>query len=551
MILPLIQSLFPEFSSSENSLIIQAADFLGVSGSMNKSFILIIIIFLIKSLVFFIRELYAAHLSKNLYLNVKKTFFTYLELTNIQYFNTKSSGRLIEVFNVHSNQTIKSFQFFVTFITNFITFISYLFFAILISFETTLYLILIIPLLYLVYRKLNSYIIKYSLNISDQSKLVTTYSLQFLDNFKYLTITNSVDVIRSKFIYNLKKLVMTVFRMRVLIGFVKSTKDLVAISLILLLIFIEIIYFENSYSNLIVLILILYRAASYGLSLQISLQSVIDKFGYVKSLNSELIRMKINMNSQNGDVRYESSKSVNKHIQLKEIKFSYKESNSNILDGINIDIEPNTSIAIVGVSGSGKSTIANLIAGLIFPNKGEIIIGGTKINELDLASWRKKIGFVTQDPQLFDGTFSENISLFDKNVDKELMKKICIELGIHKFIASNEDGYDTGVGDKGLLLSGGQKQRICVAREIYKKPDLLILDESTSALDIKSKLLIRDTIENLNCSVIFITHNIEILDKVDLIYHIDKGKVIEKGTYKQLKRANKEFSKLLKIQKSN
>lgn len=551
MILPLIHSLSPEFSSSENTLLIQAADFLGVMGSMNKSFVLITIIFLTKSFVFFIRELYAAHLSKILYFKLKKTFFNNLELTNIQYLNTTGSGKIIEVLNIHSNQTAKSFQFFITFITNFITFISYTFFALLVSIETTLYIIPIVPLLYIVFKKLNNYIAKYSLNISDQSKQVATYSLQFLDNFKYLTLTNTVNVIRSKFIYNLKKLVRTVFKMRVLIGFSKSIKDLVSILFILLLIYLEIIYFENSYADLIVLVLIFHKIANYGLSLQISWQSVIDKYGFVKSFNSELINMKINMNYQNGDVIYDSSKSENKHIQLKEIKFSYSGSNSNILDGINIDIEPNSSIAIVGVSGSGKSTIANLIAGLIFPNKGEIIIGETKINELDLASWRKKIGFVTQDAQLFDGTFSENISLFDKNVDKELMEKTCVKLGIHQFIMSEERGYDTGIGDKGTLLSGGQKQRICIAREIYKKPDLIIFDEATSALDIEAKLIVKDVIDNLNCSVIFITHNIELLEKVDYIYHIYRGKVIEKGSYEHLKINSKEFSKHLKKVKSN
>ena len=145
MILPLIQSLSPELSSSKDSLFIQVADFMGVMGSMKKSFILIIIIFATKSFVFFTRELYAAYLSKSLYFNIKRTFFSSLELTNIQYLNKEGSGKIIEVFNIHSNQTIKSFQFFIIFITNFITFISYTFFAILVSIETTLYTISIVP----------------------------------------------------------------------------------------------------------------------------------------------------------------------------------------------------------------------------------------------------------------------------------------------------------------------------------------------------------------------------------------------------------------------
>jgi len=190
----------------------------------------------------------------------------------------------------------------------------------------------------------------------------------------------------------------------------------------------------------------------------------------------------------------------------------------------------------VGKSGCGKSSLVDLLCGLYKGYKGKIIIGDTELRKLSLSSWRKTIGFVSQDTFLFNESVRENILLGKHDASEEEIKAAARMAYSHEFIENLSKGYDTVLGDRGQKLSGGQRQRITVARALIRSPELLIFDEATSALDSESERLIQQSIEDLSeCkTIIIISHRISTVKNADVIYVMDKGCIIESGTYEEL-----------------
>ncbi|TQD86886.1 hypothetical protein C1H46_027503 [Malus baccata] len=208
-----------------------------------------------------------------------------------------------------------------------------------------------------------------------------------------------------------------------------------------------------------------------------------------------------------------------------------------IFNGFSIKIEAGKSTALVGQSGSGKSTIIGLIERFYDPIKGAVKIDGQDVKSYHLKSLRKHIALVSQEPTLFAGTIRENIvyGVSDK-VDELEIVEAARAANAHDFIAGLKDGYDTSCGDRGVQLSGGQKQRIAIARAILRNPVILLLDEATSALDSRSEKVVQDALERVMVgrTSVVVAHRLSTIQNCDMITVLDKGKVVEKGTHSSL-----------------
>ncbi len=222
-------------------------------------------------------------------------------------------------------------------------------------------------------------------------------------------------------------------------------------------------------------------------------------------------------------------------IVFNDVDFSYEDS-SPLFKGLNLRIPKNKITAVVGRSGSGKSSLVDLLCGLYKGYKGKILIGDMELRTVNLASWRKKIGFVSQDTFLFNETVRENILLGKQDASENEIKTAARTAYAHDFIRSLPKDYDTVLGDRGQKLSGGQRQRITVARALIRSPELLIFDEATSALDSESEKLIQQSIEDLSeqKTIIIIAHRISTIKNADVIYVMDEGHIVESGTYEEL-----------------
>ncbi len=233
-------------------------------------------------------------------------------------------------------------------------------------------------------------------------------------------------------------------------------------------------------------------------------------------------------------------------IELRNISFSYNE-NVKVLNNISLKISAGKKVAIVGESGSGKSTLLKLIGRFYDVTKGEIFIDNYDIRELSLENLRSNFGFVFQDTYLFDMSIKDNIKFGNLDVSDDEVVAAAKNAGAHDFIINTQNGYDTVVGERGVLLSGGQKQRIAIARMILSNPKIILLDEATSALDNVTEVYIKETFSKLfkDKTVITVAHRLSTIKDYDLIVVLENGAIVEKGSYEELVRNKSLFYKLL------
>ena len=242
---------------------------------------------------------------------------------------------------------------------------------------------------------------------------------------------------------------------------------------------------------------------------------------------------------------------VKGNIEFKNVTFTYPTRNNPALNDISLKIKAGQTIALVGRSGAGKSTIANLIPRFYDVSQGEILLDSIDIKEYTLKSLRHQIGYVSQRVHLFNGTIAENISYGEKDkYSREDIIQAAKLANAMEFIDKLESGIDTEVGDNGILLSGGQRQRIAIARVLLRNNPILILDEATSALDNESEKLVQDAIEILqkNRTSIIIAHRLSTIEKADRILVIDDGKVVEDGDHLSLVKLKGIYAQMHKMQ---
>ena len=241
-------------------------------------------------------------------------------------------------------------------------------------------------------------------------------------------------------------------------------------------------------------------------------------------------------------------KSFENKITLENINFRYE--NENVLKDFSLTIPKGKTVALVGQSGSGKSTIANLLTRFYDVNEGKVLIDGTDIKDIQLKSLRDLMGLVTQDSILFNDTIKGNISLGKPDAtDDEIIAALKIA-NAYEFVKELPEGIYTNIGDSGNKLSGGQKQRLSIARAVLKNPPIMILDEATSALDTESERLVQIALENMmqNRTSIVIAHRLSTIQKADVIVVMQKGKIVEQGNHEELLANNGTYSKLVSMQ---
>jgi ATP-binding cassette subfamily B protein/subfamily B ATP-binding cassette protein MsbA len=237
---------------------------------------------------------------------------------------------------------------------------------------------------------------------------------------------------------------------------------------------------------------------------------------------------------------------ITKEIELKNVELTYPSATSPALQSINITLPRGSTIALVGSSGAGKSSIADLLAGLYEPTKGRVLIDGKDLRDYDPSTWQKRIGVVSQDTFLFNATIANNISFGRPESTMADIEFAADQAQASKFIANLPDGYDTIIGERGYRLSGGQRQRLSLARAILREPDLLVLDEATSALDTESERLVQQAIDQFDrkYTILVIAHRLSTIVNADRIYVLDHGRVIEEGSHHELLESNGRYSRL-------
>lgn len=276
-----------------------------------------------------------------------------------------------------------------------------------------------------------------------------------------------------------------------------------------------------------------------------TLRSHINAFENLQAdLESSLQKQKSGLDTSSGELKLHSE------ITMQDVVFQYPGKTEPALNHIDITFPVNQVTGLVGASGSGKSTAIDLLLGLITPDQGELLIDGKLLTTTDLSEWQKNIGYVPQSIFLSDASIKENIAFglaFEDINDKQVINAAKMA-HLDSFVESLPDGIDTRVGERGVQLSGGQRQRIGIARALYHDPDVLVLDEATSALDGITEKMVMDAIHDFSGrkTIIMIAHRLATVKQCDQIYLMDKGKVVDKGTFDQLMTKNPTFQHMAK-----
>ncbi len=238
-------------------------------------------------------------------------------------------------------------------------------------------------------------------------------------------------------------------------------------------------------------------------------------------------------------------------IELKNLSFSYPKAKEYIFKDINLKINKSTAVAIVGPTGTGKTTFVDIILGLLSPTEGELLVDGVSITRENIRSWQRNLGYVPQHIYLSDDSIKNNIAfgLPEEMIDIDRVKKAASISNLDGFIENElPNGYDTVVGERGIRLSGGQRQRVGIARALYSDPDVLVLDEATSSLDGITEESVMKAMDNVSKlkTLIIIAHRLTTVKKCDVIYLLDKGKIVATGKYDKLMKTSKQFRAMAK-----
>ena len=551
MLLPLLQSL--DNSSNQdltnngiNSFIYSIIDSLGLSDSLLSILILISIAFILKGLVTFFATGFTAYLIGQLLKEIKLKLFNLYSGMSLGYFSSKNSGDLINTINEQPVKALEAFKQLTLLGSHLINTLILMTLAFFMTFSFGLMASFLGIFLLLIFMRMNSYVQGLSRIAAKENGVLTKWLIQCLHGFKYLISTNKIHPLKKNIYKSISILTNTQVKSGIAGAFTQSVREPIAVVFIMLIVYFQIFIFELRLEPILVSIALFYRALNSTLAVQSSFQGTFQHIGSMELVHNEFINQRENQLKDG----IQSLPDFKDKIFFDNVSFKYSGSYHDTLKNINLNIKSKSSIAIIGESGAGKTTLADLITLSYLPSEGLISIDGIPSDSIKKSTWRNQIGYVSQETIIFDDTIANNISLWE-NYNQNKLKEAAKQANILEFIESLPNGFNTIVGDRGVLLSGGQKQRIFIARELYRNPKILILDEATSALDSKSEKNIQKSIESLKgkLTVIIIAHRLSTIKNVDKIYIVENGKITEEGTYEDLKmNSDSKLSKLISLQ---
>ena len=409
--------------------------------------------------------------------------------------------------------------------------IMYILVAINISFVITLITLALGGILFLLFKPLLYKTCMYATLTSSENKEVAHYVNESVLGMKTIKSMHIIDKIAQKgavYFNELKQFKKITYLLNTV-----SSALLQPISLIFISIVFAISYKipEFNFAALIAIIYLIQRIFQYIQSLQSNLHTINESVPYLKNVLDY---------QQEASEQYEQEKGSNdfnfkESLEFKNACFRYNEKQP-VLSNVNFAIARGEMVGLVGESGSGKTTIVDLLLRLFDLGSGEILLDNGNISDISLKQWRRNIGYVSQDVFLINDTIANNINFFDTTIRQKDIEQAAKMANIYGFIQKCPDGFNTVVGERGIMLSGGQRQRIAIARVLARKPKLLILDEATSSLDNESEARIQEVIEKLHrkVTVLVVAHRLSTVMNADKLIILENGKITEQGSPKDL-----------------
>ncbi|NER24387.1 MAG: ABC transporter ATP-binding protein [Symploca sp. SIO1C2] len=537
---PLIRNMLSFFGNSEsdNGIILM--------------FAAVILAIILKNLTSYVTSLVSFSLAKRLVNDIRKAGIKLILEVDLDYFVKIKTGDLVNKVNQEVGRAASAIK---TAIQLFITFITILIFvAILITISWKLTVAATILLMLVTW--INQYFVKRSSKfgkvLSDKSRVYSTSLLEILTGIRLIKAVGNEEVEYQRIKNFLDEREQAEYQSQANFAILGPINEILGILAILAIVFLgKAFLFQDVTPKALIAVLGIY------LFVLNRLIPVVGKLNGQRSqfanaapsteITANFLRRDNKPFMTNGNQPYHK---IKQGISIKNVSFAYPEHQDLVLSQINLWVPKGTTLALVGSSGAGKSTLADLFPRFYDPVEGKITIDGQDLREYDLRSLRQAMGIVSQDTFLFNTSVGDNIAYGRDNTTEEEIIEAAKRANAYEFILDLPQGFDTEIGERGIMLSGGQRQRIAIARALLRNPDILILDEATSALDTVSERLVQQAIDELcrDRTTIVIAHRLSTIQKADQIAVMDKGQVVEIGTHEELLQQNGHYSRLYTMQ---
>jgi ABC-type multidrug transport system fused ATPase/permease subunit len=550
MFLPLLQVVSADFTTSAEGMgrfkfLINFIEAIGFTLNLMVILLFMFFFFFLKGVAKYASLVYRVTLQQSLIKIIRLKVLYALNSVNFNYFVTSDVGRIQNTMTGEVDRIQQAYSNYFMAFEQLILVSVYMTFAFFVDFQFALLVTIGGIISSFLYKFIYKYTKGASERLTDETNIYQGNIIQYVANFKYLRATSIVQIFTKRLENVIRKIETSRRKIAVLSSFLEAAREPLLVCVVSAVILIQVDLLQGSLVSIFISLLFFYRALTALTGMQNAWNSFLAVSGSLNNLQNFELNLRANQEPR-GDVPFLM---FQQEIKFQNVAFSYGD--SQILSDFTLCIKKNETIAFVGESGCGKTTMFNLICGLLSPSEGEIMIDGISIKKLDITNFQKRIGYITQEPIIFNDTIFNNVTLWsERNLDNE---KKCMEVlqksSVLQFVFEQPLGLDTALGNNGINLSGGQKQRISIARELFKDIDLLLMDEATSALDIETEKVIQ---ENLNefkgkYTILVVAHRLSTIKNADKIVFIDKGRIFEQDSFETLIKRVPRFKKMVEM----
>jgi len=466
---------------------------------------------------------------------LNKQVFEQIQSLSLSYFGKNNFGEIINTITTEITKLKQSFGLSSYIITQGLVLLVYVVVLLQISWQLSLISVLLFSLLAVGLSKLSLWVREPSFEVSKANAQFTSIALEFIGGIRTVQAFSTQDFERRQFYQASSKVVKASTKGVIIGAVVRPLAEGLATTILVGMIIVAMTVFVPNgtlqVASLLTFVFVLFRLIPALYSINGNLAQISSFQGSLENIK-ELLKRENKPYLENGTVQFLGLK---RSIEFRAVDFGYDASDL-VLHNITLTIEKGQTVALVGASGAGKTTLADLIPRFYDPTQGKVLFDGVDLREFDIDSVRRKMAIVSQDTFIFNTFVQNNIAYGTEDADEEAILKAAQLANALEFIQEMPEGFDTQLGDRGVRLSGGQRQRIAIARALLRNPEILILDEATSALDSVSERLIQESLEKLSVgrTVIAIAHRLSTIVRADKVVVLEQGRIVEQGTYQEL-----------------
>lgn len=537
-------------TGDENSdvinFIVNLFDSVGINLNLVNALLFMVAVFTIKGIFYYLRSVYFIKIRVKSISLMRLNLIKSLNELSYSGFTKLEAGRIQNTMVGELGKVIGALMSFFVYLQHIIMLATYIFLAFIANWQFAILVAIGGSLSNLFYKYINNYTKEKATLLSSKGNSFNAILIQILHNFKYLKATNHYQLFSKKLVNNIHEQEKINLGVGKISSIGESLREPFTIVIITGVIIVQTSYLGESFSSILLSLLLFYRALGHLVSMQNSWNTFLANSSGIDSFETLLSDFK----HYQEPLHYQEKIEHIDDISIKNISLSFR--GKKAIDNISFSIKKNSSVAFVGESGAGKTTLANIISGLQTPDDGEIIIEGKSLYKTNLNSFRNHLGYITQEAVIFNDSIFNNVTFWQEKSEEneEKFRKTIEKVSLSEFLNELPEKENTQLGNNGILISGGQKQRISIARELYKDAELLILDEATSALDTETERHIKNNIDLLQgqTTLIIIAHRLSTIKNVDIIYVLDKGKIIASGDFDSLIKSSEKFRKMVELQ---